>query len=404
MEHRDFLEAILANPESDTARLVYADWLDENDFPERAEFIRLQCDLASRAKYDPERLPLVERQGKLLARHAQEWAKPLAAITRDYEFQRGFVAAVGIGGRKLLTHGEKLFQTAPVRHVKITRLGSSTVTVDDLVECAVLPRIRGLTLQGDLDPGDLRTLIEAPRLKKLTALTVDFWYRAEGVASVLDGCLPDLVKLDLGADSSILNSKHAETLARAPWTKKLKHLSLRNHAINVSGVEAIASSKYMKHLTHLDLYGCGAGLAGAKAIAASDNFKNLHTLDLRRNRLTERALRELTSSTKLPALRELYLGMNDLGPEAAEILVNWQGLDNLRFLHLYANPLGDDGLCALAASPRMSNLWFLDVTFTHESDRGLQALEKSTHLKKVRVGSFRDLQSDDSLLNFRDNK
>lgn len=36
-----FLEAIRANPADDTARLVYADWLDERGDP-RAEFIRLR--------------------------------------------------------------------------------------------------------------------------------------------------------------------------------------------------------------------------------------------------------------------------------------------------------------------------------------------------------------------------
>jgi len=36
------LAAIRANPNEHTLRLVYADWLEENDQPELAEFIRLQ--------------------------------------------------------------------------------------------------------------------------------------------------------------------------------------------------------------------------------------------------------------------------------------------------------------------------------------------------------------------------
>jgi uncharacterized protein (TIGR02996 family) len=39
------LRAILEAPAEDTPRLVYADWLDENGQPERAEFIRVQCEL-----------------------------------------------------------------------------------------------------------------------------------------------------------------------------------------------------------------------------------------------------------------------------------------------------------------------------------------------------------------------
>jgi len=41
-----FLKAILATPDDDLPRLVYADWLDEHSHPERAEFIRVQCELS----------------------------------------------------------------------------------------------------------------------------------------------------------------------------------------------------------------------------------------------------------------------------------------------------------------------------------------------------------------------
>lgn len=40
------LAAVLARPEDDLPRLVFADYLDENGEPERAEFVRVQCELA----------------------------------------------------------------------------------------------------------------------------------------------------------------------------------------------------------------------------------------------------------------------------------------------------------------------------------------------------------------------
>jgi uncharacterized protein (TIGR02996 family) len=45
-ERAAFIEAILAAPADDTPRLVYADWLEENGEPLRAEFIRVQCEVA----------------------------------------------------------------------------------------------------------------------------------------------------------------------------------------------------------------------------------------------------------------------------------------------------------------------------------------------------------------------
>lgn len=43
---RQLLRAILEKPEDDAPRLIYADWLEEDGQPERAEFIRVQCELA----------------------------------------------------------------------------------------------------------------------------------------------------------------------------------------------------------------------------------------------------------------------------------------------------------------------------------------------------------------------
>ncbi|MBY0456947.1 MAG: TIGR02996 domain-containing protein, partial [Gemmataceae bacterium] len=42
------LAAVAANPADDLPRLVYADWCDENDRPVRAEFIRLQIEIAKK--------------------------------------------------------------------------------------------------------------------------------------------------------------------------------------------------------------------------------------------------------------------------------------------------------------------------------------------------------------------
>ena len=41
------IKAIITNPDEDTPRLVYADWLEENGQALRAEFIRLQIKLAA---------------------------------------------------------------------------------------------------------------------------------------------------------------------------------------------------------------------------------------------------------------------------------------------------------------------------------------------------------------------
>src|SRR5262245_13175122 len=49
------LQAVCDNPTDDAPRLVYADWLEENGDSERAEFIRLQIELARLPLGDPRR-------------------------------------------------------------------------------------------------------------------------------------------------------------------------------------------------------------------------------------------------------------------------------------------------------------------------------------------------------------
>src|SRR4051794_27785012 len=43
-ERSGLLEAIRAQAREDGPRLIFADWLDDHGEPERAEFIRLQCE------------------------------------------------------------------------------------------------------------------------------------------------------------------------------------------------------------------------------------------------------------------------------------------------------------------------------------------------------------------------
>lgn len=46
-EEQPFLDAIIAEPADDRPRLVFADWLEEQGQSDRAEFIRVQCEIAA---------------------------------------------------------------------------------------------------------------------------------------------------------------------------------------------------------------------------------------------------------------------------------------------------------------------------------------------------------------------
>ncbi|MBA4189077.1 MAG: hypothetical protein C0467_13850 [Planctomycetaceae bacterium] len=86
------MAAIIANPDEDTPRLVFADWLQEHgDKHEqaRAEFIRLQCELA---KLPEKPVTANHRRAKALhKKHFKAWMGPLSQSTSMWDFSRGLL-------------------------------------------------------------------------------------------------------------------------------------------------------------------------------------------------------------------------------------------------------------------------------------------------------------------------
>src|SRR5262245_33042590 len=71
------LQAIFENPTDDGARLVFADWLEEQGDP-RGEFIRLQIERQRQPTADADGLrPFVRREDELLAAHGRLWRREL---------------------------------------------------------------------------------------------------------------------------------------------------------------------------------------------------------------------------------------------------------------------------------------------------------------------------------------
>lgn len=156
------LAAVCANPECDEPRLVYADWLQEQGEGERAEFVRLQCELA-RLEEDGDwgppddghtccddpcpvcavterHLRLVARSRELLGTQVRDPRQPDGTLhcslelamrwpalrliempgLRDYEFRRGFVEHVTCSAASWLSAADAIRAAHPVRKVTLT--------------------------------------------------------------------------------------------------------------------------------------------------------------------------------------------------------------------------------------------------------------------------------------------
>jgi uncharacterized protein (TIGR02996 family) len=121
-ESEAFVRAIAETLYDDTPRLVYADWLEDHGDPDRAEFIRVQCELEPmRDRYEIDRAAqLHRREGELLHLHAKTWLGAMPKGWDDWragvecEFRRGFVDTVSMPVRTFLDLGPAILQLHPV--------------------------------------------------------------------------------------------------------------------------------------------------------------------------------------------------------------------------------------------------------------------------------------------------
>src|SRR5262249_25046079 len=91
-----FLQAVLDKPDDDAPRLIYADWLEEHGDGPRAEFIRLQCQLARRDEFDPDWRALNARAFSLLDAYSEWWQPEIPRKVREdrLSFRRGFFSVL----------------------------------------------------------------------------------------------------------------------------------------------------------------------------------------------------------------------------------------------------------------------------------------------------------------------
>lgn len=201
--HEPFLRAICENPEDDTARLVYADWLDENGDPDRAEFIRLQVVTASR-QYDRMDQRFL-RAGRLEERKRSTWLAELPmlqGVKWSRGFHRGFVCNVETDGVKwLVQQREAIFTAAPIDN--LTLHGATHAMLAKLFTIPEVDRLTGLVLRAcRVGEDHWHPLTRCPRLGHLRGLTINRSTSVlsggqaltdnEAVAFVESRCLPRL--------------------------------------------------------------------------------------------------------------------------------------------------------------------------------------------------------------------
>lgn len=355
--------AIRANPDDDLPRLVFADWLDEQGQPERAEYIRLTCAI----EREPDRVQKRDwqaRANQLLRGHRSEWFGPLLTEFRQHRLDRGIITSIAASNPTILAaYDQELTQFAPC----LSRLGATGVGVDVAAVLAleVARRVTHLLLDR-VAPASLDSLaahVELPNLTELFVQTNGLDRLSEGIRFTEWGLLRTVPTLRLsigfggidGADPSlVLTDATREFLDR--------HADLPNlRAFRLWGVTATVARELVRwprliQLVELNLHNCWVAEDALPILLPQLRSTNLQLLRLGGNALSDNAAVEIALTPLPPSLQELRLDRNRIGDRGVEALIASPYLKHDLALHIGNNTFS--GRSAARLRERFPNVRF----------------------------------------------
>lgn len=259
-----FLHEIAHNPNDETAVLVYADWLSEQDdlaSVSRGEFLRLES-ILKRGKPGPARADLEWQARQLWWDYVEQWLGPLYHAVDHFRYERG-----------LLT----------------VEVSDSTLNQTDLDELAAAPAwnwVRHLGVRkGGLETLALLSEMPAPAFLVSVAVGRKTVEDAEDELPLVLGMpiLQGLKELDL-SENAIADEGCLQLGAWRP-AESLRKLTLKQAQLTCAGVFHLAESPHLSGLEELDLSHNLISDRGGNALARTAGLTKLKKLDVRFNEL-----------------------------------------------------------------------------------------------------------------------
>lgn len=364
--------AIVAAPDDDQHRLVYADWLLERG-DVRGELIQLQLELA-RSGLDPKRRKaLTQRADALLEAGWSTLAGDAAPFTTATALERGFVDRVTMTVPAFLKHGEHLFSSQPIRALKVDCPKFAERDLTRLGEAPALARVRSLELaqQGPraMPRLPLKALARSTHLSRLQELRLNFC-----------GASPD----DWAA------------LFRSLAAPALEDVGFHyNHGAGAL-YRALATNPAFAHLRRIQEYrfddldgdeGSRAMVEGFTALAR--HRPSLKSLDVSQaDAVTDAALTPFFDERAVVTLEELRVNAGTFTDKTAVAIASSPHTRSLKTLQLTNGQVTIAGVTALLSSPNLASLEHLDVRgdreFWPEDDARLGALRSLIRSKSLR--------------------
>jgi uncharacterized protein (TIGR02996 family) len=353
------LAAICANPDEDTPRLAFADWLQEQGGKEntfRADYIRAAIRLAREELWSPAWQKAEKAWDKLEMRVGQRklaWTSHLQGRVVESEFDRGFIGHITVYSKRFVAEGEQFFVQDPIRSLKFVTLAATrgTVPVKELFACPHLARVAKLRMDDSrLKDSDLATIGASRQLARLRSISLSGAQNCtpKGFVKLLQE-LPSLSELLMESSTRFVDN-FAETLAGSPALGKLTSLDLAPHHSS-KGLAALLTSKHVGNLQQLKL-ALGYGFEGAEDEPAGS---------LQLQAKDGKVIAEALGKSRFPKLKFLELGACEIGDAGLEAIVTGGGFPSLRQLSLYGNDLTQEGLKILANADVGKQLVYLSV-------------------------------------------
>ncbi len=438
------LQTILAKPNEDAPRLIYADWLEEQGGESevaRAEFIRVQCDLA-RLRYDDDLCSdLRAREYRLLSKYHSEWKEGF----RNLLFRRGFLEKyLPDTPEDFLEESPELFAKNPIQDLTLkfeTEPGwGESVATSPLLQRVTTLRLVYSSMEDGLTIEDFVAVVSSKHLTNLETLDASGGhdFRNDGILEILgtrgrsepirsgNGMLPSLKQLrKLSLNYMGLSDRGVKALVKSPLAKQLTHLDISENDLTMVGIRALVESKLWERLEELnvsDLNLTAFGQVGqlliealpwsrirklgigrfadplvgnsdpmVLALAESPSWGQLEAISFQSSGLGGEGVRRLAANPNLQQIRCLDLHYSDLDESGMETLSNCEHLARLTALSVKSCELPASGLNIMAESKWLKNLVVLDTTNEHMTDEGVELFAHSSNASKLQFWTLADI-------------
>ncbi|MGL6075628.1 MAG: TIGR02996 domain-containing protein [Fimbriiglobus sp.] len=436
----------------DLPRLVLADWLEENNDGDRAEFIRIQCELA-RPTVDTSRTQMLKRnERELIAANWHRWVGKLLELLSELQADQvhserlqyfnsirrredrprqtppvrevvridPFAPSMEWGFRRGLVHlnvTEEMFkeervhnwlaspeavwlQEATCRHVGIRQLAGWRVPavfrpyLGISLDCPIAePRT---TEANPLEDGHARNRrIAAALTCKNFALVRDLTVSVsqdvpELLAALMAADLSRVQRLRIDGQSSVLEAVIKRLVAMR--FENLSSLDISMVELDQQAVKALVTSPNFPNLVSLSAYRNNFGDAATVALAKGPLGKTLNRVEFMNCGIGDQGLVALVKSGLIERVfgPQLNLSMNPIADRGMKALAQSPGLERFTELIMRECSVSDSGAKAVALSSYVRNLKYLDLWKNNIGDTGALALAQSPHLDGIHDLSLRD--------------